>query len=402
MKGEFDMNRKIYIMISIVLLISMLIIPKAALASENSPTIEYQAHIQKIGWEKKWATNGATAGTTGQAKRMEAIKIRLKNSSELNVEYRAHVQKTGWENTWAKNGEVAGTTGQSKRMEAIQIKLSGKDASKYDIYYRSHIEKYGWLGWVKNGKTSGSTGIGYRMEAIQIKIVPKGSIEDSNKTGYVTMPVKETNILFIGNSKTYVYDVNLRFQNIAKAAGKNVHVERTPSYGGKTLYELSTFDSVRQQIKSRKWDYIVVQEQTETSEQNYQTINWGCQNLMNYARNNSNKNVTFVYNATWIVKTAGQNRQNTVNNNFNTIRNMYEGKVVYSGNAFINCRDQCGDINLYTDDRHPTLAGQYLNACCVYSTIFGKLPDGLKSTEPQLNNNTANRLQKIATKTMGL
>ncbi|MBR3368785.1 hypothetical protein IKG45_03285, partial [Candidatus Saccharibacteria bacterium] len=38
--------------------------------------IEYRVHVQDIGW-MGWVKNGATAGTTGKAKQMEAIEIRI-------------------------------------------------------------------------------------------------------------------------------------------------------------------------------------------------------------------------------------------------------------------------------------------------------------------------------------
>ena len=43
----------------------------------------------------------------------------------------------------------SGTSGKAKRLEAIQIKLSGKVADKYDIYYCVHAQNVGWLGWAK-------------------------------------------------------------------------------------------------------------------------------------------------------------------------------------------------------------------------------------------------------------
>lgn len=69
---------------------------------------------------------------------------------------------------------MAGTSGQSKRLEAIKIKLSGDAANKYDIYYRVHAQDYGWLGWAKNGESAGSEGYCKRLEGIEIKLVKKG------------------------------------------------------------------------------------------------------------------------------------------------------------------------------------------------------------------------------------
>ncbi len=41
------------------------------------PSVSYQAHVENIGWQD--AINSGIAGTTGQALRMEAIRMKLEN-----------------------------------------------------------------------------------------------------------------------------------------------------------------------------------------------------------------------------------------------------------------------------------------------------------------------------------
>ena len=54
-----------------------------------------------------------------------------------------------WEKTWKKDGETSGTSGEAKRLEAIQIRLTGTNKNKYDIYYRVQAQTYGRLGLSK-------------------------------------------------------------------------------------------------------------------------------------------------------------------------------------------------------------------------------------------------------------
>ena len=89
------------------------------------------------------------------------------------IRYNTHVQSYGWQN-WVNGGVNSGTSGKAKRLEAIQIELKGSLASQYDIYYRVHAQTYGWLGWAKNGEKSGTEGLAKRLEAIQIILVEKG------------------------------------------------------------------------------------------------------------------------------------------------------------------------------------------------------------------------------------
>lgn len=135
--------------------------------------VSYSTHVQDYGWQEK-KYDGVMSGTSGQAKRLEGIKINLENQLEPgNIQYRTHIQDIGWERSWKTNGAMSGTSGQAKRLEAIQINLTGEMAKKYDIYYRVHAQDYGWLGWAKNGNNAGTEGLAKRLEGIEIVLVIK-------------------------------------------------------------------------------------------------------------------------------------------------------------------------------------------------------------------------------------
>lgn len=134
--------------------------------------VEYQSHVQDVGWQG-WVRDGDVSGTSGQSKRLEAMRFQLVDLAG-GIEYRTHVQDIGWM-PWVANGALSGTSGQSKRLEAIQIRLTGEASDNYDIYYRVHAENNGWLDWAKNGESSGTAGYSYRLEAIEVKLVPKNA-----------------------------------------------------------------------------------------------------------------------------------------------------------------------------------------------------------------------------------
>ena len=137
-------------------------------------SVEYSSHVQTYGWQD-FVADGALSGTTGEQKRLEAVKIRLNQQPfSGDIQYSTHVQTYGWQD-FVSNGAQAGTTGEQKRMEAVKIQLTGEMSQKYDIYYRVHSQTYGWLGWAKNGEPAGTSGYAKRMEAIEIRILPKGS-----------------------------------------------------------------------------------------------------------------------------------------------------------------------------------------------------------------------------------
>ena len=148
--------------------------------------VSYKTHVQTFGWQD-WAANGASAGTTGLAKRLEAIQIKTSApASQGGIRYRTHVQTYGWLD-WVSDGASSGTTGEAKRLEAIQIELTGALATQYDVYYRVHAQTFGWLDWACNGASAGSAGYAKRLEAIQIVLVPKGG----KAPGSTAAPYKE-------------------------------------------------------------------------------------------------------------------------------------------------------------------------------------------------------------------
>ena len=143
--------------------------------SEDEPQqemkVEYMSHVQDLGWEKSWITDGKQSGTTGKNKKVEAMKIRLKNAtSGVNINYRAYVEGIGWQNA-VKNGEITGTTGQNKKMYAIRISL--ENTNNYSVAYRVHLQDIGWMDWVYDGSIAGNVASFRKIEAIEIKLVEK-------------------------------------------------------------------------------------------------------------------------------------------------------------------------------------------------------------------------------------
>ena len=167
---------------------------------ENNVNVEYRTHVQSFGWQG-WKYNGVMSGTSGKAKRLEGINIKLTNKPyNGSIVYTTHVQSLGWQgnennvNTWFRDGQMAGTSGRAKRLEAIRIALTGEMAEHYDVYYRVHAQTYGWLAWAKNGEAAGTAGLSKRLEGIQIVLVPKGGAAPANNYGGVVTTNKQTYI----------------------------------------------------------------------------------------------------------------------------------------------------------------------------------------------------------------
>lgn len=172
----------------LIALFSCITFVSAASPSIQPIGVEYQTHVQSIGWQSQ-VSNGAEAGTNGRSLRIEALKINLTGNipSDAKIIYEAQVQSIGWQSP-VSNGQEAGTNGQALRIEALKITLSGM--SGYEVQYRAHVQKIGWQNWVTtdNGTSidkaplAGTTGQGLRIEALEIRLVaPKTS--SSGPTG---------------------------------------------------------------------------------------------------------------------------------------------------------------------------------------------------------------------------
>lgn len=132
--------------------------------------VYYRVHCQTYGW-LGWTKNGEIAGTSGYSKRLEAIQVMLVDkgkgapgdtgysylSADTGVQYQTHVQSYGWQDL-KTNGYESGTVGQSKRLESIKLSLKNQPY-KGNIEYQTHVQTYGWeRNWKKNGEKSGTEG----------------------------------------------------------------------------------------------------------------------------------------------------------------------------------------------------------------------------------------------------
>ena len=145
--------------------------------------IQYEAHVSNIGWMSS-KRDGSTAGTTGQSKAMEDLKVSILNPvSDGSVQINAHVSGIGWQGWDTPSASEGGTTGQGRAVEAVRLRLTGSLAKDYDVYYRVHASNIGWMAWAKDGGEAGTTGMACSLEAVQIKLIKKGA-PHPDTTGY--------------------------------------------------------------------------------------------------------------------------------------------------------------------------------------------------------------------------
>lgn len=133
--------------------------------SNTESPMWYQAHVSGKGWMD--AVNGGTAGTVGQNRALEAIKIDMRKLN-FKIKARAHIQNIGIKDFgYIKHDTVIGTTGKGLHLEAIELIAEGLNGKK--LQTRVHIQDIGWTRWTSG--MIGTIGMNKKIEAIELRLV---------------------------------------------------------------------------------------------------------------------------------------------------------------------------------------------------------------------------------------
>ena len=185
--------------------------------------VSYRANVEGFGW-MGWVQDGDTAGSTGISAKLLAFSASLVGIDDSELHYAAHVQSYGWEEE-ASGGEIVGRPNEGKRLEAIRMRLSGTAAQNFDIYYRCHIQSFGWLNWASNNADAGSTLLGKRIEAIQVVLVPKGGTPPAVYTNRDTAAMSAPTLRYRGHVQGYGWMNWVGDGELAGTTGESKRVE---------------------------------------------------------------------------------------------------------------------------------------------------------------------------------
>lgn len=204
-------------------------------------------------------------------------------------------------------------------------------------------------------------------------------------------------ILFIGNSKTYRQNFPGIFKRMVEASGEEIEIEQATKAGA-SLMELSQELEVLEKIKSKKWDFIVLQERTIKALQEDMTeFEIGTKNIFEKIKE-SNPETKIIYHAVGVYSDYDKEQQKITNQHYEKMAQVTDGIVSYTGSAMIHFHDKFPKIELYEDKQHPSLVGAYLAACCLYGTIYNIKSANVKYYDV-LNPAIAKELQKVADET---
>jgi hypothetical protein len=207
---------------------------------------------------------------------------------------------------------------------------------------------------------------------------------------------KDIHVLFIGNSLTYYHKLPHMVAELAKAGGQKPlrHEQETP--GGCTFERHWKDGKAQKKIESRKWDYVILQENGQLGFKRRDSMLEYGKKLDAEIKKQGAKTILFL---TWEDQHAGTQAQ--ITKVYQDLAAECKSQIAPVGLAWEAALKVNKDLVLHEKDKnHPNKAGSYLTACVFYATLYGKSPEGLPGKIGGLTDEQARPLQVIAWKTV--
>jgi hypothetical protein len=211
-------------------------------------------------------------------------------------------------------------------------------------------------------------------------------------------------VLFVGNSYTSVNDLPGMLSEFSRSRpGQRIETDQeTP--GGCTLLKHAQDGKAADKIRSREWDFVVLQEQSQVPFMAPPMMENGAKKLHDLVQEKGARTMFYL---TWAREIQPEN-QAAINHSYFHCAEKLHADVAPVGIAWQRVQKSSPEIKLYADDgSHPSPSGTYLAACVFYAKLFGKSPEGLP---PKVTHNghvladidpaTAQLLQAVAWRTV--
>jgi len=203
---------------------------------------------------------------------------------------------------------------------------------------------------------------------------------------------KTSRALFIGNSFSGYHDMPGMVEKLARAAGKNLGVDRVIMYGN-SLVSTAEMACTRKKIGQEKWDFLVLQDGIHNAAYpethhlivppyRYQPLLGPLEKLSRLARLNS-RETRVIYFMPWAFKDGitwikGQTdtyetMQEKIAFNSRALAKKLDLMVAPVGWAWLSVIREKPQIELFSPDwSHPSQKGAYLAACVFVVTFFSQ------------------------------
>lgn len=226
---------------------------------------------------------------------------------------------------------------------------------------------------------------------------------------------QQRNVLFIGNSYTYVNDLPNTFRLLALALGDTVNVFSSAP-GGYTFQQHSTNAGTLSLIASLPWDFVVLQEQSQIPSFPQSQVADECYPFAailvdSILANDACTQPVFYMTwgrqygdagncAVWPPVCTYEGMQSQLRWSYLQMAEDNAAFCAPAGIAWQHVRETYPMLNLYNPDQsHPSIAGTYVVANAMYATLFRSSTVGASFTAG-LAADTALFIQQIASSTV--
>ncbi len=213
------------------------------------------------------------------------------------------------------------------------------------------------------------------------------------------------NILFIGNSHTYLHYMPQMFVELAHAADKGIRLNADQITGeGAGLQWHWNHAPTREKIRSQRWDYVVLQDRSGGPLEDLECFKIHARRLNAEIIRQGTKTIFYM---TWANKSR-PSTQKILADAYGQVAAELGAGLAPVGLAWEKSQALDFELNLYhIDDRHANPSGAYLTACVFYAVLFNASPEGLPATlqiegkiRLDLAEDRAGFLQRIAYETV--
>ena len=250
------------------------------------------------------------------------------------------------------------------------------------------------------------TGMRFNRKILQVLILSSGLLFFVSSQCLV-FANDLTRVLFVGNSYVFFNDLPKIFADIAGYKGYEVETSTATGPGWTLAKHASSLETLSK-INSKRWDYVIIQEQSTLPVMKDQ-----CGDRMLPAASKlvsaiNKKGATPILFMTWGrrdgLKENGfkdfSSMQNELSVCYLRVAKTLKVAVAPIGDTWLNAKNGAPLLDFWNpDNSHPNLTGSYLAACVLYAVIFQDSPEGI-GDHLNLGKTKAGYLQKIAAETV--
>lgn len=196
---------------------------------------------------------------------------------------------------------------------------------------------------------------------------------------HLSFSAQTDQVLFVGNSMTFSNNMPDLFKNIAESKGKTVNIT-SHTVGGTGFVDHVNNSSLYQTIRSRVYDYVVLQPGTGESAGVTHPVSVTAERgkkIRDSIRKYSPCSKIFLYEIPYGVPSANDyatyfTYQQIIKDSITKMSNLMHAEMIPAGESARAHYTVSPDLSLHPtyNDVHPNLNGSYMVAASVYSAIY--------------------------------